>query len=186
MELNLGLAGPFATMLRQRGGLQAVWFVAQHLGLGLNFYWTAFLSAEHPHPDQTAAFHRVYDPRLKEFVENGGPLTIDSPTLTRCGNLFQFPAIPPDARWLEAMRAKYQRLGTTVLIKGSPVPVCETRLPRLERELRPLLDEDVEGLPKEDFVVGGRHMTLVGAQDESHHLAQVINSREHGSSENPR
>ena len=181
VELNFGLAGPFATMIRQRSRLQAAWFIAKNLSLGMNFYWTAFLSSVHPHPDQTAAFHRVYDGRLKDFMDNGGPLTIQSPTLTRCGNLFQFPSIPPDAKWIASMRTRYQKSGTVVLIKGSPVPVCETRFPRLEGELGPVLDENVEALPKEDFVLGGRHMTLKGAQDESHHLAQHIVAREQAS-----
>jgi len=177
VELNLSLAGPFSMMLRQKGGWPARWFVARHFDLAVQFFWMAFQSLQRPHPERTAEFHRVYDQRLQDFDNNGGLLTLAQPPLAKCSETSQVPHRPPDNRWLTALRAMYQKEGTMVLIKGSPVPDCDPRLRQLQRELGPYLDANVEPLPKEDFVVGGRHMTLRGAEDESHHLAQLLSSR---------
>jgi hypothetical protein len=178
LDANISTTGPFVMMLRHKGGVPALWFLARHSDTAVRFFWKSFLSSRRPDPKRMAEFDRVYDQRLRDFDENRSPLMLSLPTLTQCSERAQVTPRPPDRRWLATLRGKYQRGGTTVFITASPVPECDLHITDVQRELAPYLDANMEPLPMHDFVVGERHMTPQGAQDESHHLAQLIASRD--------
>ena len=178
LDENMSTSGPIAMLLRHRGGWPTLLFLAHHSDDAVPFFWQAFLTSRRPKQDRSGEFHRIYDQRLQDFNANRSSLLLARPILTECSPAVQSVANPPDQSWLASLRKRYQRDGTTVLIKASPVPDCDLHVSDVQKQLAPVLDANVEALPMQDFDNGGRHMTAQGAADESHHLAQLIESRE--------
>jgi hypothetical protein len=173
--------GPLSMVLRQRPGLSTDWLMARHGGASVKFFFDVLKNARPPDAakqERTAEFHRIYDSQLEEYDRNAAMLTLVQPTQTSC-------VVPPevlpqalDASWLKELRSRYQRNGTVVLIKASPIPACDPQLQFYQKALAPYVDENIEALPITDFVVGDRHMTPQGALDESHQLAALIMRKE--------
>jgi hypothetical protein len=147
------------------------------------------------HPSQTTTFvlwilqkelfisKPVWEERNRTFVRvlndysDRGFLTLPDPNETSC-NYSELPQrAPPDTRWIEGLRKKYQAIGITLIIKSSPIPSCDPKLAQFQRDLGPLLDTNVQTLPLGYYLQGGRHINSEGSRLETLQLVQLLKSR---------
>jgi hypothetical protein len=170
--------GPFAMMLRQKPGWPAFTLVAEHADRALKFFWEAFHAWSVPDRHRTSEYHRIYDPKLKEYDQNGGLLTLAQPPQTSCDTAPDELPAAVDRKWVEQLREHYKSRGITLLLKAAPLPECDPQLRLYQRELAPYVDQNVQPMPIGDFVTGDRHVTAQGAEVESQRLAQLIESRQ--------
>lgn len=118
----------------------------------------------HGNPDfsTTDAIYRSHD----------GLLILPKPPETACGQHLGFR--PPTPAWVEALRARYQRNGTQVLVNISPVPACSPEAVPLARAVRGVTDNALPVFPIGLFCDLDRHLTLAGAERASAELAAQI------------
>lgn len=113
------------------------------------------------------------------FREKRGLLVLPKPPETACYK--NWPYYPPDSAWIQSLRAKYSKNGSTVLINVSALPACASDIGRISSSLRGLIDNRVPIYPIGLFCDMDRHLTPEGAARSSAELAQQILFEEAGS-----
>jgi hypothetical protein len=102
-----------------------------------------------------------------------GQFPMNSPARIDCED-FQRNA-PPDKAWIAALRSKYGRGGTTVLVDATPLAPCDRSLSFFQQQLPGVIDNRMETLPVSDYVVEGRlHVNAEGAKLLSNMLADQL------------
>jgi hypothetical protein len=96
----------------------------------------------------------------------------DTPALSNCS--YQSYAAAPDKNWIEFLRSRYGRDGTTVLVDATPIPACDPNLSFFRSKLAGVVDNRIETLPVSDFLEGGRHTTWAGSVVLSERIARQI------------
>jgi hypothetical protein len=84
---------------------------------------------------------------------------------------------PPDRAWVQSLRSKYGRDGTTVLIDSDFLPDCDPDISYFRRELSGVIDNQIDTLPVSEFTWGGRHMNQPGSILLSNMVADQILER---------
>jgi hypothetical protein len=100
----------------------------------------------------------------------------DARALSSCSYVSKASA--PDKNWIEFLRSKYGRDGTTVLIDATPIPACDPNLAFFLGKLSGVIDNRVDTLPVSDFLEGGRHTTTAGSVLLSERIASQIRTLE--------
>jgi hypothetical protein len=100
----------------------------------------------------------------------------DAHAISSCSYLSYASA--PDKNWIEFLRSKYGRDGTTVLVDATPIPACDPNLSFFRGKLAGVVDNRVETLPVSDFLEGGRHTTRAGSVLLSERIASQIRTLE--------
>jgi len=104
-------------------------------------------------------------------------LSIYEPAQTAC----RAPALtlfgPLDTTWASQLHQKYADMAIPVLVRAAPLPACDPQLEEFQRDLAPLVDDNVETLPIGMFIAGDRHATQEGSQAETMGLVKLIESR---------
>ena len=86
-------------------------------------------------------------------------------------------ATPPDRAWVQSLRARYGRGGTTVLVDSMLLPECDGDLGYFRGKLAGVIDNRIDVLPVEDYYSGGRHVNPAGTIPLSNMVADQILSR---------
>jgi hypothetical protein len=110
----------------------------------------------------------VMDLRSKTF----GRVPIKDPPLTSCD--YPSNASVPDKRWMNGLRARYGRNGTTVLIDATLMPECDRDLVYFRNALAGLIDNPIDTLPIADYYMGGRHVNATGSVPLSNMVANQV------------
>jgi hypothetical protein len=100
----------------------------------------------------------------------------DAHALSSCSYLSYASA--PDRSWIEFLRSRYGRDGTTVLVDATPIPACDPNLAFFRGKLAGVVDNRVETFPVSDFLEGGRHTTRAGSVLLSERIASQIRTLE--------
>jgi hypothetical protein len=121
---------------------------------------------------------KPFSPELQYLRNRTGGRIVpeDAPVLSSCS--YPSYASPPDKNWIEFLRSKYGRDGTTVLVDATPIPACDPNLSFFRRKLAGVVDNRVETLPVSDFLTGGRHLTGAGSVLLSERIASQIRTLE--------
>jgi hypothetical protein len=106
----------------------------------------------------------------------GGMVPEDTRALSSCSYVSYVSA--PDKNWIESLRSKYGRDGTTVLIDATPIPACDPNLAFFRGKLAGVVDNRIDTLPVNDFLEGGRHTTSAGSVVLSERIASQIRTLE--------
>ena len=121
---------------------------------------------------------KPFSPEI-QYLRNttgGRILPEDAPALSSCSYLSYASA--PDKNWIEFLRSKYGRDGTTVLIDATPIPACDPNLSFYRGKLAGVVDNRIDTLPVNDFLDGGRHTTGAGSVLLSERIASQIRTLE--------
>ncbi|HKT73998.1 MAG TPA: hypothetical protein VJQ47_13995 [Steroidobacteraceae bacterium] len=108
----------------------------------------------------------------ESFRSRGGLLILPKPAQTRCTNTVPFR--PPTRAWVRALRDKYARGDTRVLIDVSPMPDCAANAESVADGTRGITDNSPAVYPVGLFCDLDRHLTLAGAERWSTDLGRQI------------
>jgi hypothetical protein len=106
------------------------------------------------------------------FRERRGLLVLPKTAETHCVNSIAYGQ--PSTPWIQALREKYSRNGTRVLINVSPLPDCAPNTDALTKELEGATDNSIARYPVGLFCDLDRHLTLEGADRASHDLVRQL------------
>jgi hypothetical protein len=125
-----------------------------------------------------SAVTKPFSPEI-QYLQNrtvGRMVPDDAHALSSCSYVSNFSA--PDKNWIELLRSKYGRDGTTVLIDATPIPACDPNLAFFLGKLSGVIDNRIDTLPVNDFLEGGRHTTTAGSVLLSERIASQIRTLE--------
>jgi hypothetical protein len=178
---NIHLFEAITYTLRQRG--RGVIMLLRHPGEFLDWSCRGLRIAAERVVTKPAvsAVTKPFSPEI-QYLRNrtvGGMVPEDSQALSSCS--YQSRANAPDRNWIEFLRSKYGRDGTTVLIDATPIPACDPNLSFFRETLAGVVDNRVDTLPVNDFLEGGRHTTTAGSVLLSDRIASQIRTSENNS-----
>jgi hypothetical protein len=130
--------------------------------------------AEHGVRWMLRAFHSKPLPEETKLlrVRTMGRVPFSDASLTACN--YPRHNNPPDRAWVQSLRSKYGRDGTTVLIDSDLLPDCDPDVGYFRRELSGVIDNQVDTLPVSEFTWGGRHVNPDGSVPLSNMVADQI------------
>ena len=171
--------GPYAPMVmlaRDVPTLMALTLMLRHPAETTQFVFFIVRRALIP-PTFDPRQQQLYDHDVASLEASHGMLPLDYPPTRACLPTPVELHGPLDTRWIQQLRARYQTASTQVLLKASPIPVCDVQLQTFQQQLAPYMDENVEPLPIPSFLHDDRHPSIAGAEQESHQLADALRSR---------
>jgi hypothetical protein len=122
-------------------------------------------------------FLRMREAHDREDVreQRKGQLKIDESQMTRCTDSNRLN--PPDKNWAAALRSRYARPNTTILVYAMPLPSCDPGILRVQQQLQRVTDAPVQQLPANVFYSDGSHVNAAGSAMLSEMLSQHVLQR---------
>jgi hypothetical protein len=173
---NIHLFEAITYTLRQRGRWANL--LLRHPGEFLDWSCRGLRIAAERATKPPDSVSKPFSPEI-QYLRNrtvGGMVPEDSRALSSCSYLSNASA--PDKNWIEFLRSKYGRDGTTVLIDATPIPACDPNLSFFSGKLAGVVDSRIDTLPVNDFLEGGRHTTTAGSALLSERIASQIRALE--------
>ena len=158
----------FTLLLRKKPLAMALPAIARH---PVHFYVFALWAIK---AKLDALFHPAPDFAATEsmFQSRRGLLVLPKPPSTRCTRNTLY--VPPDRRWVQALREKYSKDGTRVLIDVAPLPSCAPYVAQIAAATRTVTDNELRLFPIGLFSDLDRHLTLDGAERSSDDIARQL------------
>jgi len=131
----------------------------------------------------SAIFAKPFPPSVRDArFKTLGQFKLGDSDLLSCS----YPSRPvaPNASWIQSLRSRYNRDGTTVLVDVMPIPNCDPDIAYFRHALSGLIDNQLETLPVTDYDSGGgggRHANARGSVPLSNMIADQILDRLHAS-----
>lgn len=101
-----------------------------------------------------------------------GQIMVGARPLVSC--TYKSYADHPDKAWVNSLRSRYAKNGTTVIVDAMALPECDPDIAYFRRELAGLIDNQIQTLPVTDYYVGGRHVNMAGSVPVSNMVAEQI------------
>jgi len=157
--------------MRQPHKLANIFFVLRHPEDGFKWAYVGMnLAIRH-------AFSKPFPPEIVEMRErHEGRFISPDPPLKACVGTHD---TAPDKPWIQSLRSRYNRNGTTVLVDSMPLPVCDRSLAFFQKELPGITDNPVETFPMNVYLIGGRHVNSTGSILLSKMLSDQIIQKMH-------
>lgn len=173
-EWDASAMAPLVILIRRHPGFATDRIMLTHPSLTLQSA-EAFLHFHYLYSRRNLdRFNTLYGPTFDQYQKNGGILHYIKDPQTTCVLPKTKLKGPLDRSWVESVRARYQAMGITTLIRASPVPGCDPRLDEYRSALAPIVDVNVESMEPSNFNDGDRHMTVNGARLSTEQLIPII------------